>query len=181
MRQRRWSAWVLSYPSFSPLTVAPSMAIFSTGVLAARPLLPKAAQQASSATASLAHTTNMRVMHHLPVLISTRPATTGGEVTLDSLTSFRSHRFDTQIANNPDFFNGPFSGVLVQPAAYTFIYRFMANHSSEFPVGKLTYDVIQSWFGVQGSNGQYNAVQGSERIPENWVCRCVDSFVKDLC
>lgn len=105
----------------------------------------------------------------------------GGEVTLDSLTSFRSHRFDTQIANNPDFFNGPFSGVLVQPAAYTFIYRFMANHSSEFPVGKLTYDVIQSWFGVQGSNGQYNAVQGSERIPENWVCRCVDSFVKDLC
>lgn len=30
----------------------------------------------------------------------------GGEVTLDSLTAFRSHRFDTQVANNPDFFNG---------------------------------------------------------------------------
>ncbi|CAO2653628.1 Nn.00g030390.m01.CDS01 [Neocucurbitaria sp. VM-36] len=98
----------------------------------------------------------------------------GGQVTLDSLTSFRSHRFDTQIANNPYFFNGPFSGVLVQPAAYTFIYRFMANHSAENPAGLLSYDVIQSWFGVQGSNGNYNAVQGSERIPENWYKRAVE-------
>jgi hypothetical protein len=39
-----------------------------------------------------------------------------GSVTLDSLTKFRSYRFDTQKANNPYFFNGPFSGVLVQPA-----------------------------------------------------------------
>lgn len=41
----------------------------------------------------------------------------GGFVTMDSLTDFRSTRFDTQIANNPYFFNGPFTGVLVQPAA----------------------------------------------------------------
>jgi hypothetical protein len=93
----------------------------------------------------------------------------GGVVTLESLTEFRSHRFDTQKATNPYFFNGPFSGVLVQPAAYTFIFRFMANHSAENPIGVLPYDVVQSWFGVQGSNGNYNAVQGSERIPENWV------------
>lgn len=94
----------------------------------------------------------------------------GGEVTLDSLTSFRAHRFDTQIANNPYFFNGPFTGVAVQPAAYTFIFRFMANHSAEAPAGKLSYDVIQSWFGIDGSNGKYSAVQGAERIPDNWVC-----------
>ena len=42
----------------------------------------------------------------------------GGQVTLDSLTAFRSQRFDDQIAQNPYFFNGPFTGVLVQPAAY---------------------------------------------------------------
>ena len=94
----------------------------------------------------------------------------GGQVTLNSLTDFRSHRFDTQIANNPYYFNGPFSGVLVQPAAYTFIYRFMANHSAENPVGYLSYETLQSWFGVQGSNKNYNAVQGTERIPDNWVC-----------
>lgn len=95
----------------------------------------------------------------------------GGQVTLDSLTAFRSDRFDTQIRNNPNFFNGPFTGVLVQPAAYTFIYRFMANHSAENPEGLLSYETIQSWFGVQGTNGKYNAVQGTERIPTNWYRR----------
>ncbi|EME38096.1 hypothetical protein DOTSEDRAFT_75970 [Dothistroma septosporum NZE10] len=95
----------------------------------------------------------------------------GGNVTIDSLTSFRSHRFDQQIANNPYFFNGPFSGVAVQPAAYTFIYRFMANHSAENPEGLLTYSTLQSWFGVQGTNGKYTAVQGTERIPDNWYRR----------
>ncbi|KAL6704030.1 hypothetical protein ACN47E_008794 [Coniothyrium glycines] len=110
----------------------------------------------------------------------------GGVVTLDSLTAFRSHRFDTQIANNPSFFNGPFTGVLVQPAAYTFIYRFMANHSDEFPTGRLTHEVIQSWFGVDGTDGNYNAVQGAERIPENWYRRSFNApydttyFLADL-
>lgn len=91
----------------------------------------------------------------------------GGHVTLDSFTPFRSDRFDQQIKNNANFFNGPFSGLLVQPAAYTFIYRFMANHSAENPEGLLSYKTIQSWFGVEGSNGNYHAVQGTERIPTN--------------
>lgn len=56
--------------------------------------------------------------------------TSNDEVTLDDLTAFRSKRFDDQIANNPYFFNGPFTGVAVQPAAYTFIFRFMANRMS---------------------------------------------------
>jgi len=98
----------------------------------------------------------------------------GGQVTLDSLTAFRSHRFDTQVANNPYYFYGPFSGTLVQPAAYTFIYRFMANHSAENPAGFLNYDVLQSWFGIQGSNNKYEAVQGAERIPENWYRRAIE-------
>lgn len=108
----------------------------------------------------------MTVTEQFQQLIDASP---GGVVTLDSLTSFRSQRFDTQIKNNPYFFNGPFSGVLVQPAAYTFIYRFMANHSAEDPAGRLSYETIQSWFGVEGSNKNYNAVQGNERIPDNWV------------
>lgn len=98
----------------------------------------------------------------------------GGVVTLDSLTQFRSDRFDTQKKTNPYFFNGPFSGVLVQPAAYTFIYRFMANHSAENPIGELSYETIQSWFGVQGTNGNYKAVQGTERIPDNWYRRAIE-------
>jgi len=110
----------------------------------------------------------------------------GGEVTIDSLTAFRSHRFDTQIANNPYFFNGPFTGIAVQPAAYTFIFRFMANHSAADPTGRLSYDVIKSWFGVEGESGSYTAKQGAERIPENWYRRPiaypyeVEYFLADL-
>lgn len=109
-----------------------------------------------------------------------------GKVTIDSLTDFRSYRFDQQIASNPYFFNGPFSGVLVQPAAYTFIFRYMANHSEADPTGLLSYDVIQSWFGVEGTIGNYNAVQGTERIPDNWYRRPqaypyeVDYFLADV-
>ncbi|KAG9942110.1 Cloroperoxidase, partial [Aureobasidium melanogenum] len=103
-------------------------------------------------------------------LISMSP---GGQVTLDSLTAFRSVRFDTQIANNPYFFNGPFTGVAVQPAAYTFIYRFMANHSAEAPYGYLSYDTIKSWFGITGSQGSYVANQGQEQIPDNWYKRAI--------
>lgn len=98
----------------------------------------------------------------------------GGVVTLDSLTAFRSDRFDTQIKNNPYFFNGPFTGVLVQPAAYTFIYRFMANHTQDHPEGILTYETIQSWFGVSGSNNNYQANQGTEQIPLNWYRRALE-------
>ncbi|KAL1795540.1 hypothetical protein ACET3X_005764 [Alternaria dauci] len=72
------------------------------------------------------------------------------------------------------FFNGPFSGILVQPAAYAFIFRFMANHTAENPTGVLPHDVIQSWFGIQGTNGNYNAVQGGERILENWYRRALE-------
>jgi hypothetical protein len=108
----------------------------------------------------------MTVTEQFQDLINHSP---GGVVTLDSLTSFRSDRFDQQKSSNPYFFNGPFTGVLVQPAAYTFIYRFMANHSAANPIGELTYETIQSWFGVQGTNGAYKAVQGTERIPDNWV------------
>lgn len=95
----------------------------------------------------------------------------GGFVNLDSLTTYRSQRFDRQIANNPYFFNAPFPGLLVQPAAFTFIYRFMANHSDINPVGLLSYEVLQSWFGIEGTNGNYSAPFGYERIPANWYRR----------
>ncbi|CAK4032750.1 hypothetical protein MYCFIDRAFT_50025 [Lecanosticta acicola] len=103
-------------------------------------------------------------------LISMSP---GGSVDLNSLTEFRSTRFDTQIQNNPYFFNGPFTGVLVQPAAYTFIYRFMANHSQENPYGLLSYDTVASWFGMTMNGDTYVANQGMERIPDNWYKRAL--------
>ncbi|KAF2206480.1 hypothetical protein CERZMDRAFT_72150 [Cercospora zeae-maydis SCOH1-5] len=94
-----------------------------------------------------------------------------GFIDLNTLTAFRSKRFDDQIANNPFFFNGPFTGVLVQPAAYAFIFRFMANHSAENPIGFLSHEVVSSWFGIEGGPGSYTVNPGGERIPDNWYRR----------
>ena len=46
-------------------------------------------------------------------------------------TNWRIQRFQQSISENPYFFNNFFSGLLVQPAAYTFQYRFMANRTSQ--------------------------------------------------
>jgi hypothetical protein len=72
----------------------------------------------------------MTVTSQFQDIINANP---GGEITLEGLTRFRSDRNSEQVASNPYFFYGPFAGVGVQTAAYTFIYCFMANHSAEFP------------------------------------------------
>lgn len=90
---------------------------------------------------------------------------------LDILTAHRYNRFNQNIQQNPYFFNGPFSGVVVQPAAYTFIYRFMANKSSEYPEGRLNGEVLKSFFSITGNEGNFTYTPGHERIPENWYTR----------
>ncbi|GAB7349625.1 hypothetical protein MBLNU459_g0307t1 [Dothideomycetes sp. NU459] len=92
---------------------------------------------------------------------------------LDILTDFRATRFQQSIDNNPYFFNGVFSGVLVQPAAYTFIYRFMANKSAEYPEGKLDGEVLKTFFSITGEDGNFTYTPGYERIPDNWYTRNV--------
>lgn len=96
---------------------------------------------------------------------------------LGVLTSFRGRRFNQSVSENPYFFNAPFSGVIVQPAAYTFIYRFMANKSEEFPEGRLSKSVLKSFFGVSGEPGNWTIPFGYERIPDNWYKRnLVDQY-----
>ncbi|GME36764.1 Chloroperoxidase [Neofusicoccum parvum] len=92
---------------------------------------------------------------------------------LGVLTDFRVERFQQSIENNPYFFNAPFSGVLVQPAAYTFIYRFMSNKSAENPEGVLTKEVLKSFFGFTGPDDDLVHNPGHERIPDNWYKRAI--------
>ena len=80
---------------------------------------------------------------------------------LPLLTEFRSSRFEQSIDNNPYFFYGPFSGVGVQPAAYTFIFRFMGNKSAERPEGQLTKEVLKSFFAISGTEGNFTYVSVS--------------------
>lgn len=99
------------------------------------------------------------------------PATANYDLSV--LTPFRAARFQQSIDNNPYFFNGPFSGVLVQPAAYTFIYRFMGNKSYEYPEGRLNQDVLKSFFSITGTTGKFKWTEGYEKIPDNWYKRAI--------
>jgi hypothetical protein len=92
---------------------------------------------------------------------------------LTVLTPFRASRFQQSIENNPYFFNGPFTGILVQPAAFTFIYRFMSNKSEEYPEGYLDADVLKSFFAISGELGSFQWNEGQERIPHNWYKRAI--------
>lgn len=92
---------------------------------------------------------------------------------LSVLTPFRATRFQQSIDNNPYFFNGPFAGIAVQPAAYTFIYRYMANKSSEYPEGYLNGDVLKSFYAITGEPGSFVWTEGHEKIPDNWYKRAI--------
>jgi len=86
-------------------------------------------------------------------------------------TSYRVRRFQESVTENPYFFNNFFSGVLVQPAAYTFQFRFMANHSQEYPEGRLSGDVLKTWFGIEGDYPNFTHTPGYEKIPDQWYRR----------
>lgn len=95
---------------------------------------------------------------------------------LSVLTPFRAARFNQSINTNPRFFNGPFSGVAVQPAAYTFIYRFMSNKSSDYPSGYLNAAVLKSFFSITGdgtASSPFVWTEGAERIPANFYKRAI--------
>ena len=90
---------------------------------------------------------------------------------LTVLTQHRVNRFQQSIQNNPYFFYGPFSGVIVTPAAYTFIFRYMGNKSAAYPEGYLNGEVLKSFFAINGTDGNFQYTPGYERIPDNWYTR----------
>lgn len=92
---------------------------------------------------------------------------------LDILNAFRAERLAECRSSNPYFFSAPFPGLGIQPATYTFIYRFMANKSAEHPEGILNKEVLKSFFAVTGSDDDLKYTPGFERIPENWYKRAI--------
>ena len=88
---------------------------------------------------------------------------------LDNITALRYQRFTDSLQTNPLFFQGPFSGFIASPAAYSFIYRFMANKSEEYPEGRLDRETLKAFYSITGDSGSFQYTPGYERIPENWV------------
>ncbi|KAK4561539.1 hypothetical protein LTR86_004857 [Recurvomyces mirabilis] len=78
---------------------------------------------------------------------------------------------DESIANNPYYFTGLFSTVVVVPAAYSFVINLMSNHSADQPAGYLDGYNFKSFFGVTGESGSLTWLPGKERVPEDWYRR----------
>lgn len=74
---------------------------------------------------------------------------------LDTLTAYRVTRFQESVSENPYFFNAPFSGIIASPAAWSFVYRFMANKSAEYPEGRLDGAVLKSFYSITGDDGNF--------------------------
>jgi hypothetical protein len=101
---------------------------------------------------------------------------------------FFSQAQDESIANNPYYFTGAFSTVVVVPAAYNFVInvrkilarsisldstywllQLMSNHSKEVPSGYLDPYNFRTFFGVEEGPDGLKWLPGQERVPENWV------------
>ncbi|CCF36009.1 oxidase [Colletotrichum higginsianum] len=83
-------------------------------------------------------------------------------------------RFNETIATNPNFYYGPFTGMIARNAGYFFACRLLANYSSENPTGLLNKQTLKSFFAVEGEEGSFTYNPGWERIPENWYRTPVD-------
>lgn len=69
----------------------------------------------------------------------------GDIITLDDIAKRAAERFDEAVAINPNFYYGPYTGLVARNAGYIFSGRLLSNHSHENPIGvklsKLKYPV----------------------------------------
>lgn len=61
-----------------------------------------------------------------------------GDYNMDLMAERASIRFQESKATNPDFYFGPFTGLIARNAGYLFAGRMFANHSRENPSGVLS-------------------------------------------
>ncbi|KXL42991.1 hypothetical protein M433DRAFT_156311 [Acidomyces richmondensis BFW] len=111
------------------------------------------------------------ILEQFQTLYDLQPDASTANYNLEVLREFRGTRFQQSISENPYYVYGPFTGIAVSQAAYTFIYRFMANKSAEYPEGILNQDVLKSFMAISGESGNWEWNPGYERIPENWYKR----------
>ncbi|KAB8337131.1 hypothetical protein FH972_021435 [Carpinus fangiana] len=104
-------------------------------------------------------------------LYGLQPDAATANYNLEVLSKFRNIRFKESVAKNPYFFYGPFDGIAVSQAAFTFIYRFMSNKSAENPEGVLNKEVLKSFMSYSGPENNLKHTPGHERIPDNWYKR----------
>lgn len=61
-----------------------------------------------------------------------------GNYNMDILADLANIRFQESVSTNPNFYFGPYTGMIARNAGYIFAARLLANHSVEFPDGALS-------------------------------------------
>ncbi len=65
-------------------------------------------------------------------------STDNDSLTMDDIGQRAADRFADSIATNPQFYYGPYTGLVARNAGYAFAGRLLANHSVEHPEGLLS-------------------------------------------
>ncbi|KAN0120082.1 Cloroperoxidase [Hyaloscypha variabilis] len=103
-----------------------------------------------------------------------------GDFNMDLMADRANLRFQQSKATNPNFWYGPYTGLVARNAGYAFAGRLFANYSEANPDGILTKEIIKSFFAIFGDEGDFTYNRGWESIPQNWYRRPVDYGLVDL-
>lgn len=90
-------------------------------------------------------------------------------LTLAHMHAQRNFTHALSIATNPNFFYGPFSGLITSNAGHAFVPAMFSNYTADRPGGHLSRAALMQFFAVWESDaGELSHRAGHERIPDNW-------------
>ncbi|KAI4717666.1 Cloroperoxidase [Aureobasidium sp. EXF-10727] len=102
-------------------------------------------------------------------------------LSMDDIGARAAQRFQESISINPNFYYGPYTGMIARNSGYAFTGRILSNHTKENPMGgHLTKDVFASFYAVYEENGKLVYRKGHEQIPANWYRRPIDYGLVEL-
>ncbi|KAJ7738117.1 oxidase-like protein [Mycena metata] len=92
----------------------------------------------------------------------------------DVIFAHRVQRLHDSKQQNGRFFYGPVQAVF-SSLTNLLVYGLMSNHSTEYPDGILSNDLLKSLYGITGPNGAFVYERGTEQIPGGWYRRPIDN------
>ncbi|KAF5658678.1 oxidase [Fusarium heterosporum] len=103
-----------------------------------------------------------------------------GTYDFDTFAERAKIRFHETINTNPNFYYGPFTGMIARNAGYFFACRMLSNHTKGSVEDIMDRATLRSFFAVQEEGKKLTYKRGWERIPTNWYRRPVDYGLVDL-
>lgn len=109
-------------------------------------------------------------------------STSADALTRDDMGAHAIRRFKHSVANNPYFWNGPVTNMMMRPVGYVLPNDVLSNHTDDNPDDLLSKHVLRSFYGVtqDANTGNLSYTPGHERIPENWFPRQTPYTIPDF-